>query len=224
MGSCALYKCAIETKSGNKLVGYIQNEFYALPKTEKELLNHLQGIVNNDSSAIIKVYSKIQTIEYPKFPHSDKFKYSAVTIEDTQMVKASDIKSINLIRMTSCECIQDEKTGKFAYSKSDFLIKYSHFLIDELTQREIDLLNSRKPIFTHQIQIDKSDMDLVTVLNYNSELTKQEFKILAEKLKFPKRENQTWRECNKLREIYYEKVKRALRKKEIVLILLVNYT
>ncbi|MGB0882279.1 MAG: hypothetical protein ACPGSO_04955 [Vicingaceae bacterium] len=221
VGSCALYKCSINLDNKTTIEGYLQ---FWMPATTiskgNELLNQIKKRNINQNNPSIAFYSKIQNIKYPRIKNSENFSYTAASIADTRLIHIKNILSIQIIQITSCECFSDEK-GNPNYSKSIFDIRQYHQIIDDLTQHEIDLLNSSTPIFTKSIS--GSDIDGSIVMNYNPKLEKEEFERLANLLNIKKQENQSWTEYSKIFEDNYNKVRTELRKKGIIVIKLISY-
>lgn len=224
-GTCALYKCKVTLNNQDTLIGYFQitgrdNQ----SSNEEDFFRYIKSQFVDENSSTISLYLKIQTIEYPKYKWSNNIKYSAVAIEDQKLIEISNIQSLGIIEMTSCECVKKEGATNYDYSKSDFVIQYYHPLIKSITQKEIDLLNSKKPKHTNFVQVDSADTDVILTLNYSTNLDQVSFDNLSNKLKFAKENNQSWEDYSRKREKHIKEIQELLRKKGIIIIQLITYT
>jgi hypothetical protein len=168
VGSCARYKINILLANSTLLDGYIHFVDYGSVETfnEEQLLNRLKG---KATSGNIKLYSRIQTINYPQGNKHYEFKYSAATPSDKIIIDINQISRIRILKIAQCE------SGKF--KANDFNIKFTTQIIDDLTQKEIDYLQE-KPVSLLKFNVPDT-YDSVFCLNYDKSMSNNKFTSLC---------------------------------------------
>ena len=206
VGSCARFKVQVVLKSGNVVNGFVQICGYDEPQLIKgdSLIERITRVKKTDS---IMLYKKIQKVNYPKDPYyCFHFKYSAAAIEDRIYIKTNDINNIKILNVMPCENM-DHINCKDSIDL--YLINYTSQILDELTQYEINLMQT-KPYAINRIYIQCS-YSYYLCMNYNSQISDKEFKILC--AKYLKNQNAD----------SYKKAKLSLHKKSVIIHYILGY-
>ena len=196
VGSCVRFEVQVILKSGIIVNGFVQICGYDRVQSIKEdsLLTRITRGQKIDS---IVLYKKIQIVNYPGDPNNYyHFKYSAAAIEDRVYVKINEIDNIEILNVMPCENMDRGE------QEDPYLIGYTSQILDELTQHEINLMQT-KPYAINEIDIPDS-YDCYLCMNYNSHISAREFKRLC--AKYLKNQNTD----------SYKKAKASLRKKSII--------
>ena len=227
VGSCVRYKVELVLNDGSLLTGYVQIvAFDPMIELDNELFfAYLRKDVERRNLDSFTLYKRIQTIEFPRLESQTfGFKYSAAVKEDIFSVDPEEIKGIHLHELCPCEHgdISELKTRR---PEDVFLIHYHHWVIEELTQVEIDLLQT-EPVFTidRESPLSVEGIDRLYVFCYDPSIPESEFNRLASglysNLSSDKESPQkSWQE--KIR--HYKQVKEELRKKKIIALIVRGY-
>lgn len=208
IGSCARFKINIVFDDGDSLAGYIQLCGYDAVKflSEDEILQRMKHRAISDS---ITVYKKIQTINYPMCGAKHwGWKFSAVANEDKITIDVNRISKIQKLSVSRCE------HGNFEEDDA-YLINFTAQIIDDLSQQEIDLLQT-KP-YSQLIVKDPHAWDKDFCLNYNEDIDEEQLKQLCslyledEKILLSK-------EFSDLQEQHYSETVKNLRDMSIIVI------
>jgi hypothetical protein len=175
VGSCARFKVQVVLKSGNVVNGFVQICGYDEPQLIKgdSLIERITRVQKTDS---IMLYKKIQTVNYPKDPYCFHFRYSAAAIEDRIYMNTNDINNIKILNVMPCENMDHIN---YKDSIDLYLINYTSQILDELTQYEINLMQT-KPYAINRIYMPCS-YSCYLCMNYNSQISDREFKRLCAK-------------------------------------------
>jgi hypothetical protein len=227
VGNCVRYKVELILDDGSQRTGYIQIVTYD-PMIELDnslFLTHLKKDLvrkNRDSFAL---YKRIQTIEFPKLEFQNfGFKYSAAGKNDTVLVNIERIKYLHLLDICGCEH-GDFSEIKRRNPKDKFLIKYHHWIIDELTQWEIDMLQT-KPAFliNRESPLSGSGVDSLFVLCYDNSISESKLNQLSSGLYLDISDDKApEKELLERRIEHYNKVKEDLRRKKIITLIIKGY-
>jgi hypothetical protein len=156
--------------------------------------------------------------------HCVRYKAELTFDDGRQLSGFIQIASLRVLETCLCE------HGDFSEIKTPrpedlFLIHYHHWIIEELTQDEIDLLQT-EPVFMidRESPITVEGIDRLVVFCYDPSLSESEFNRLASgfysDLSSEKESSQkSWEE--KIR--HYKQVKEELRKKKIITLIIRSY-
>lgn len=208
IGSCARYKINIVFDDDDSSTGYIQLCGYDAVKflNEDEILQRMKHRAISDS---ITVYKKIQTINYPIMePKHWGFKFSAVANEDKITIDVNRISKIQKLSVSRCE------HGNFEEDDA-YLINFTAQIIDDLSQQEIDLLQT-KP-YSQLIVNDPHTWDVDYCLNYNEGIDEEQLRQLCS-LYSEDEEIPLSKEYSDLREQHYSETVKKLRDMSIIII------
>jgi hypothetical protein len=171
------------------------------------------------------LYKKIQTIEYPKLEFQTYgYKYSAAAKRDIVRVNIDEIKSVHLLDICSCEH-GDFSTIKRSSPKDSFLINYHHWIIEELTQSEIDMLQTKpESLIDRKSPLSMAEVDRLYVLSYDKSITASELNQSCSALYLSDTEEDVPEtELLKRKIEHYDKVKNVLRRKKIITFIIKGY-
>ena len=145
VGNCVRYKVEIFLNDGSQSTGFIQIASYdpMIERDDSLFLTYLKEDLGRKKQESFTLYKKIQTIEFPKLEYQTYgFKFSAAVKEDIVFINKGKIENIRLLDIYGCE--HGDFSGiKRRHPKDAFLIHYHHWIIQELTQKEIDMLQTR---------------------------------------------------------------------------------
>jgi hypothetical protein len=227
VGSCVRYKVEIIFNDGSQQTGYIQiASFDPMLELNNELFfAYLRKDAERRNLDSFTLYKGIQTIEFPRLESQTfGFKYSAAVKEDIFSVDPEEMKGIHLHEICPCEHgdISELKTRR---PEDVFLIHYHHWVIEELTQVEIDLLQT-EPVFTidRESPLSVEGIDRLYVFCYDPSILESDFNRLASglysNLSSDKESPQkSWEENIR----HYKQVKEELRKKKIIALIVRGY-
>jgi hypothetical protein len=227
VGNCVRYKVDVGFENGGLLTGFNQVVSYEpLIETDDALfLAYLKKDLERRNSESFLLYKRIQTIEFPRLgSQTHGFKYSAAVKKDIVSVKLEDVKEIQLHEICPCE------HGDFSELKprpplDKFLIHYHHWIIEELTQGEIDLLQTEPAyMIDRESPLSPEGIDRLVVFCYDPSITEAEFAQLASEFYSSLSSDQesrqkTWEEKIQC----YEREKEKLRKKKIIVLTIKGY-
>jgi hypothetical protein len=227
VGNCVRYKVELRTYDNAQLIGFIQIFSYD-PMVEIDDLvffDYLKKDLAKKNQDTFTLYKKIQTIEYPKLEFQTYgFKYSATSKRDILEVNIETIKSIQLLDIGPCEH-GDFSSIKRSSPKDNFLINYFHWIIEELTQDEIDMLQT-KPEFLigRESPLSMNGVDRLFVLCYDKSMTESELNQLCSGLYFSVADDAVpEKELFERKINHYNKVKNDLRRKKIITLIVKGY-
>jgi hypothetical protein len=218
MGNCVRYKALIFLNDETEVTGWFQSESFDMVLDKDNgaaVLKYLKEYQRE-----LSIYKRIQTINFPKLPNTRNFgfKLSAAAIQDTQKFPISDILGLRILEIHPCEYF--EKWPETQSKADRFYNRYHHWIINGLTQDEIDRLQT-KPIHLMYIRCPFDEYDGVHVLSYNPSLSKEEVRRLSLGVWTGKQPGN--QEEVKKEQEHYERVKNQLRQKNITVIHLRQY-
>jgi hypothetical protein len=227
VGNCVRYKVELETHDSNQLIGYIQISSYDPMVEIDDLLffDYLKKDLEKKNRNTFTLYKNIQTIEYPKLEFQTYgFKYSAASKSDILEVNIEKIKSIRLLDIGPCEH-GDFSSLKRSIPKDNFLINYFHWIIEELTQDEIDMLQTKPELMiSRESPLSKHGVDRLYVLCYDKSMTESELNQLCSGLYLGVTDDPvSEKELFERKIDFYNKVKHDLRSKKIITLIIKGY-
>ena len=227
VGNCVRYKVELFLNDGSQLTGYIQIASYdpMIELDDSLFLTYLKEDLGRKKQESFTLYKKIQTIEFPKLEYqSYGFKFSAAVKEDIVVVNSGKIENIRLLDICGCE--HGDFSGiKRRNPKDAFLINYHHWIIEELTQSEIDMLQTKPELMiSRESPLSVGDIDRLFVLCYDESVSESELNDLSSGLylniSFDKSPG---KEIYERRIEHYNKVKKDLRSKKIITLIIKGY-
>jgi hypothetical protein len=227
VGSCVRYEVELILNDGSQSTGSIQLATYDPMIELDDLLffTHLKKDLARKNRNSFTLYKKIQTIEFPKLEFQTYgFKYSATVKKDIFIVNIEKIKKIRLLDICACEH-GDFSEIKRGNPKDRFLINYHHWIIEELTQSEIDMLQA-KPEFQidRESPLSDSGVDRLFVLCYDKSISESKLSQLSSGLYLNISDNKiTEKELLKRKIEHYKKAKEDLRGKKIITLMIKGY-
>jgi hypothetical protein len=227
VGNCVRYEVELFLDDGSQLTGFIQIASYdPMIELDDSLFSaYLKEDLRRKKQESFTLYKKIQTIEFPKLEYQTYgFKFSAAVKEDIAFVNSGKIENIRLLDICGCEH-GDFSEIKRRTPKDAFLINYHHWIIDELTQSEIDMLQTKPELMiSRESPLSVGDIDRLFVLCYDESVSESELNELGSRLflnisdvKVPQKD------LYEKRIQHYNKVKEELRKKKIIAVIIKGY-
>lgn len=211
VGSCARYKINLVFEDGDSLTCYVQLCSYEANLKDLNEDEILQRMKVSDS---VTVYKRIQTISYPEAGTYYGFKYSAAADEDRVRVDVDRITKISKLAVMRCE------HGNFGDDDS-YLINFTSQIIEGLSQKEIDLLQT-KPYSQIVIESPPESYDIDVCLSYREDIDEEQLEevcqlYLENEAELPAEE--FWH----LQKEYYSETVEKLRSMEIIVIHIYGY-
>jgi hypothetical protein len=227
VGNCVRYKVELHTNDNAQLIGFIQIFSYE-PMVEMgdlHFFDYLKKYLAKKNQDTFTLYENIQTIEYPKLEFQTYgFKYSAASKRGIVEVNIEKIKSIHLRDLGPCEH-GDFSTIKRSSPKDSFLINYFHWIIEELTQPEIDMLQTKPELLiSRESPLSSHEWDRLFVLCYDKSITESELNQLCSGLYLNAIDDEiTQEEFLQRKTEHYHAIKNDLKRKKIVTLIVKGY-
>ena len=227
VGNCVRYKVELNLNDGSQLLGFIQIVSFNPMIELDDLLffTHLKMDLERKNQDSFALYKKIQTIEFPKLEFQTYgFKYSAAIKKDIVVVNLEKIKKIRLLDICACEH-GDFSEIKRRNPKDRFLINYHHWIIEELTQREIDFLQAKPELMIdRESPMSANDMGRLFVLCYDKSISESKLNQLSSGLYLDiSDEMVSEKELLRRKNEHYKKVKEDLRENKIITLIIKGY-
>ena len=227
VGNCVRYKVELFLNDGSQLTGFIQIASYdpMIELDDSLFLTYLKEDLERRKLESFTLYKKIQTIEFPKLEYQTYgFKFSAAIKEDIAVIKVERIKSIHLLDICGCEH-GDFSEIKRRNPKDAFLINYHHWIIGELTQSEIDMLQTKPEVMiTRESPLSVEGIDRLFVLCYDESVSESKLNELSSRLYLKISDVKVPQEDLYERKIeHYYKIKENLRRQRIITLIIKGY-
>jgi hypothetical protein len=212
---------------GSQFTGFIQIASYdpMIELDDSLFLTYLKEDLGRKKQESFTLYKRIQTIEFPKLEYqSYGFKFSAALKEDIVFINSGKIESIRLLDICGCEH-GDFSEIKRRHPKDTFLINYHHWIIQELTQTEIDMLQARPAVLiSRESPLSVGGIDRLFVLCYDESVSESKLNELSSRLYLNISDVQVPQKDLYERKIeHYNKVKENLRKEKIITLIIKGY-
>lgn len=227
VGNCVRYEVELFLNDGSQLTGFIQIASYdpMIEFDDSLFWTYLKEDLRKKKQESFTLYKKIQTIEFPKLEYQTYgFKFSAAVKEDIAFIHSGKIENIRLLDICGCEH-GDFSEIKRRNPKDAFLINYHHWIIEELTQREIDMLQTKPELMiSRESPLSVGGIDRLFVLCYDESVSESELNVLSSRLylnisdaKIPEKE------LYERKIEHYNKVKKELRSQKIITLIIKGY-
>jgi hypothetical protein len=227
VGNCVRYKVELFLNDGSQLTGFIQIASYnpMIDLDDSLFLTYLKEDLERKKLESFTLYKKIQTIEFPKLEYQTYgFKFSSALKEDIAVIKVERIKNIHLLDICGCEH-GDFSEIKRRNPKDAFLINYHHWIIEELTQSEIDMLQAKPELMINrESPLSVEGIDRLFVLCYDESVSESKLNELSSRLYLNISDVKVSQKDLYERKIeHYLKVKENLRRKKIITLIIKGY-
>jgi hypothetical protein len=227
VGNCVRYKVELFLNDGSQLTGFIQIASYdpMIELDDSLFLTYLKEGLGRKKQELFTLYKKIQTIEFPKLEYQTYgFKFSAAVKEDIAFINSGKIENIRLLEICGCEH-GDFSEIKRRHPKDAFLINYHHWIIQELTQKEIDMLQTRASVLvSRESPLSVGGIDRLFVLCYDESVSESKLNELSSRLYLNVSDVKVPQKDLYERKIqHYNKVKENLRREKIVTLIIKGY-
>ncbi len=217
LGNCIRYKAKFELKNGQNVEGYFTYATYdtlSFTFTDEAFQKFIDKlfIQNNDT---LFLFLQLQSLIYPKPQYQGDFRFPLQAVVSNDIIK---ITKKDILVSHFLECLLP---NGWKLNKENLGFYYCQWVIDELKQKEIDLLQ-QKPN-AQLIVSNPSEYQDYYLLSYNFKIAENELKLLKERLISLNKIRLDCKESNSFicyqRE--YLKIKQELRKKDVILFTLV---
>ena len=227
VGSCVRYKVELQTHNNTQFIGFIQIHSFDpfVEISDLHFFDYLKKDLAKKNLDTFTLYKNIQTIEYPKLKSQTYgFKYSASSQRDIVEVNIDKIKSIHLLDIGPCEH-GDFSSIKRNSPRDNFLVNYHHWIIEELTQSEINMLQTKPQLLiSRESPLSMNEWDRMYVLCYDKFITESELNQLCSGLYLSVSEDAVPEiELSERRINHYNRVKNELRGKKIITLIIKGY-
>ena len=227
VGNCVRYEVELFLNDGNQLTGFFQIASYdpMIELDDSLFLTYLKEDLGRKKQESFTLYKKIQTIEFPKLEYQTYgFKFSAAVKEDIAFINSGKIENIRLLDICGCEH-GDFSEIKRRNPKDTFLINYHHWIIEELTQSEIDMLQTKPELMINrESPLSVGGIDRLFVLCYDESVSESKLNELSSRLYLNISDVKVPQKDLYERKIeHYNKVKENLRRKKIITLIIKGY-
>ncbi len=227
VGNCVRYEVELFLNDGSQLTGFIQIASYdpMIELDDSLFWTYLKQDLERKKQESFALYKKIQTIEFPKLEYQTYgFKFSVAVKEDIAFIHSGKIENIRLLDICGCEH-GDFSEIKRRTPKDAFLIHYHHWIIEELTQSEIDMLQTKPELMiSRESPLSVGDVDRLFVLCYDESVTESELNDLSSRLFMNISDVKVPQKDLYERKIeHYLKVKENLRRQKIITLIIKGY-
>lgn len=219
-GECIKYKARFKLRNGRSVVGYFNYCTYdslIFKFTDKSFNTFIDKILSepNEPRDTLLIFLKIQTLKYPKVPPAaeGQFQYQAAAKKDILKIPHRDIVTSHFIEYLP--------PFEWNLSKEHWIFGCSErHVIEELTQREIDLLQHPPVAYYNCIASGEVIQYEYELLSYNSKINEKELFLFCERLKGL---DSVLKNCTDLQNKYacyereYNKIKKELMEKNVIL-------
>ncbi|MFZ4740013.1 MAG: hypothetical protein ACOYLE_02490 [Bacteroidales bacterium] len=217
LGSCIRYKAKFELKNGQNVEGYFTCATYdtvSFKFTDKTFNKFIDDFFSLHSDTLI-LFLKFQPLIYPKQKDLGDARFPLQAVVSDDIIKITK-KDILVSHFLGCLLPIGWKLNK-----ENLGFYYCQWVIDELKQKEIDLLQ-QKPNAQLCVASDYQDYYL---LSYNSKIGVNELKLFKKRLISLKKTILNCKESNSF--ICYQRkylnIKQELREKNVILLTLAYF-